>query len=186
VFTFFHPGGYGGVHERKNTRLVIEAFKALDRDDTKLIISSQKPLTGDFPPNIEVISKDLPRKELIDLYYKADMVVLPSKWESIGLPILEGLAAGKPVIVPNAPPMNEFIRTGMNGYLVTGDMKRYPGIGVFAIETSANAIKNAMINSMNGSLYSILSRNSRYVIEELYDLEKNKKYFLDFLEKDLQ
>ena len=38
---------------------------------------------------------------------------------------------------------------------------------------------------MNKLLHPLLKRNSRYIIEEIYDLEKNKKYFLDFLKKDL-
>ena len=187
-FVFFHPGGFGGVHSRKNTDAVIEAFEQLDRDDAKLIITSQKPLqfSRELHPNIEVINKDLSRKEMIDLYYQADCTLLPSKWESIGIPILESLAAGTPVIVPNAPPMNEFIRPGMNGYLVSGDFANYPDIGIQGIDVSANALRNAMIIMMNKMLYTVLSRNSRYIIEEIYDLEKNKKHFLDFLEKDLK
>jgi len=187
-FVFFHPGGFGGVHNRKNTELVLDAFKKLDAKDTKLIITSQKSLPDEYRDmtNVEVIDMNLSRKELIKLYYEADAVILPSKWESIGIPILESLAAGTPVIVPAAPPMDEFIVPGMNGYTVSGDFKSYEDIGIYAIEVSANAVRNAMINMLNKSLYTLLSRNARYIIEEIYDLEKNKKHFLDFLEKDLK
>jgi len=186
-FTFFHPGGWGGVHNRKNTEAVIEAFKMLDDENTKLVISSQKPLNKeDLPDNIEIIDKDLSRKDLIDLYYKCDAVILPSKWETVGLPILESLAAGKPVITTNAPPMNEFIVEGTNGYVVSGEMIKYPDIGIFVCEVSPGAIKNKMINIKNKMLYKLLSRNSRYVVERIYDLEKNKNYFLDFLDGELK
>lgn len=187
-FTFFHPGGFGGVHNRKNTELVLDAFKELDAKDVKLIITSQKPLLDEYRDieNVEVIVKDMTRKEMIEIYYRSDAIVLPSKWESIGLPILESLAAGKPVITPNAPPMNEFIRSAMNGYVVTGDMKRYPNIGIYAVEVSANALRNAMINVMNEATYPLLAKNSRFVVEELYDLKKNKHYMLDFIEKELK
>jgi len=187
-FTFFHPGGWGGVHNRKNTDVVIEAFEQLNNPDTKLVITSQKPLqfNRELHPNIEIINKDLSRKELIDLYYSADCIVLPSKWETVGLPILEALAAGKPVITSNAAPMNEFINEGLNGYLVTGDMYKYTDIGIYSCECSAGALKNKMINVQNEMLYRVLSSNARHIIETIYDLEKNKHYFIDFLKKDLK
>ena len=43
-----------------------------------------------------------------------------------------------------------------------------------------------MINIMNKMLYGVLSRNARYVAEKIYDLKKNKKYFLELLTKDLK
>jgi len=88
-FTFFHPGGMGGVQNRKNTEVVINAFKLLDDANTELIITSQKLIEiEDCPDNIKIISKNLSRKELLEYYKKADMVVLPSKWETVGVPCL--------------------------------------------------------------------------------------------------
>jgi len=187
-FVFFHPGGYGGVHNRKNTQLVIDAFKLLERDDCKLVITSQKKLesVSDDSGLIQVIDHELSREEFIKLYYEADAVLLPSKWETVGLPILESIASGTPVITSNAPPMNEFIVEGTNGYLIPCDMERYDDIGIYSCDISAGALKNKMLNVLNKMLYSILTRNSRYVAEQIYDIKKNRKYFLDFLEKDLK
>lgn len=187
-FTFFHPGGFGGVHNRKNTQVVLDAFTLLERDDCKLVITSQKKLdmASEQRENVQVIDSELSREELIKLYQEADAVLLPSKWETVGLPILEAVAAGKPVITSNAPPMNEFIVEATNGYLIPCDMKRYPDIGIYAADVSPGALKNKMINVMNEMLYTVLARNARHISKELYDLEKNKKYFLDFLEKDLK
>jgi len=186
-FTFFHPGGWGGVHNRKNTDIVIEAFKLLDDDNTKLVISSQKKLDKTtIPKNVEIVDKNMTRKEMIALYYDCDAVLLPSKWETIGLPMLEALAAGKPVITTNAPPMNEFIIEGTNGYVVNCEMVKYPDIGIYVCDVSAGALKNKMINIKNKMLYGLLSKNSRYIVEKIYNLENNKKYFLDFLKKDLK
>jgi len=126
------------------------------------------------------------REEMINLYYNCDAVLLPSKWETIGLPILEALAAGKPVITSNAPPMNEFVVEGTNGYLVNCEMVKYPDIGIYVCDISPLALKNKMINIKNKMTYSVLSNNSRYIIEKIYNLENNKKYFLDFLKKDLK
>lgn len=187
-FTFFHPGGWGGVHNRKNTDVVIEAFSRLDKENVKLIITSQKKLEfkKELPKNVEIIDKNLSRKELVDLYYQADCVVLPSKWETVGLPILESLAAGVPVITSNAPPMNEFISEGLNGYVTPGDMKKYPDIGVYSIEIAPDVLVNKMINVMNMMLHTVLRRNSRYIVEELYDQKKNKKHLIKLIEKVLE
>lgn len=188
VFTFFHPGGFGGVHNRKNTQLVIDAFMKLDNPKTKLIITSLVALehVEDLPDNIEIISKNLSRQEMIDMYYKADAVLLPSKWETVGLPFLESLAAGTPVVTVNAPPMNEFIKEGLNGYVCNCRMQYYPDLGVKAAEITVIDYSIKMKNVMNEMLWPMLSRNSRQLIENDYSLEKNKKYLLDLLEADLE
>jgi glycosyltransferase involved in cell wall biosynthesis len=185
-FTFFHPGGFGGAYERKATGEVIRAFLELNNPNTKLIITMQRdykihPETD----NIEVIDRNLSRKELLELYTKADAVILPSKWESIGLPILESLASYTPVITNNIPPMNEFVREGLNGYLCKVGLKKYSDISVFAGEVDITSLNIKMQNVMNELLHPILCRNSRYVVEQLYDIEKNKHYMLDFLKEDL-
>lgn len=191
-FTFFHPGGWGGIHNRKNTDVVIKAFQLLreEYDNIKLIITSQKPLDKDKELlkqfDIEIIDKNLTRQELIDLYYKADISVLPSKWESIGLPILESMAAGVPVITSKVPPMCEFVIDCVNGYTCNPDMTRYADISIGVAEIDHKELKKRMEISMNKDIYPLLSKNARNVIERLYDLEKNKKYFLEFLEKDLK
>ena len=186
-FTFFHPGGYLGVRERKNTKAVIEGFMKLNNENTKLVITTQQKINMAAPQdNIVIIEEDLPRDELLKLYREADAVVLPSKWETIGLPILESLASGIPVITTNTPPMNEFVKEGLNGYLCKTMVVRYPEIFVPVAEVSADEIKNKMENMLNPMLHSILKNNTRKGIEKLYDLEKNKKYFLDFLRGELK
>jgi glycosyltransferase involved in cell wall biosynthesis len=187
-FRFFHPGGMGGVGNRKNTYVVIEAFEMLDPENTELIITSQKPLqfNREIHPNIKIIDKNLSRKELIDYYYESDAVVLPSKWESIGIPILEALAAGKPVVTTDVAPMNEFIRNCLNGYLCHPLMVNYADISIPVAEIDPIELKKKMEMMLTPITYDIVKKNARHIAEEIYDLEKNKKYFLDFLKEDLK
>ena len=185
-FVFFHPAGFGGVNERKNTRVVIEAFKRLNNPKTKLIITSQSPLKiENCPENITLISADLSREDLLKYYRMCDAVVLPSKWETIGIPILESLASGVPVVTMNVPPMSEFVRVGTNGYLCKPSITNYPGISIKVAEVDATELKANMENIMNLDILPLLKRNSRVVIEREYDIVKNKKYFTDFLKKEL-
>ena len=185
-FMFFHPGGWGGVHHRKNTDKVLKAFSKLKRDDVKLIITSQRPITIEkIPKNVELINKNLTRKEFLEIFRQADCTVVPSKWETVGLPILESLALGIPVITVDIPPMNEFVQTGVNGYLCTPNLVEYTDISVLVAEVDSTDLKNKMINIMNKSLLPILKNNSRFIAEEKYDIEKNKKYLLDIVKKDI-
>ena len=188
-FVFFHPGGYGGVKDRKNTDAVVQAFLRLDNPDTELIITSQKPLKEKYAglsDRITVIDEPLSRDNLLKFYFQADAVVLPSKWETVGLPIIESLAAAVPVITTDIPPMNEFIRVGMNGYLCSPDMVTYSEIAIKVAEVSPLKIKTNMENIMNKDIYPMLAKNAKYVAEKLYNLENNKHYFLDFLKEDLK
>ena len=186
-FTFLHVGGFGGVHNRKNTQLVIDAFVKLNNPDTKLIVTAQTDYPINVPEghDIELIKIDLSREELLDVYHRANVAVFPSKWETIGIPILEALATSVPVITCDVPPMNEFVRTGLNGYLVKADLKPYQGISVLGATPDVSTLKNYMETSMNSSVYDMLSRNARFVVEKLYNVDKNKDYILKFLEKDL-
>jgi glycosyltransferase involved in cell wall biosynthesis len=45
--------------------------------------------------------------ELAVLYGRATAVVVPSRWEGFGLPVLEGMAAGTPVICTDVPALRE-------------------------------------------------------------------------------
>ena len=188
-FVFFHPGGWGGYKNRKCTQEVISAFMRLNRQDTELIITAQKKMEYDkskLPSNIKIINEDLSRKDLIKIFYESNAVVLPSKWETIGIPILEAMAAGKPVITNDVPPMNEFVKEGLNGYLCRPEMTTYKDVFVGVAIPDETDLKNKMENVTNKILYPLLAKNARYIAESMYDIKKNKKYFIDSLKEVLQ
>ncbi len=51
--------------------------------------------------------RDLQYSELQEIYQKADLFVLPSEYEGFGLPILEAMLAGIPVITTNKASLPE-------------------------------------------------------------------------------
>lgn len=188
-FIFFHPGGWGGVHNRKSTEEVIEAFSKLNinNNKVKLIVTSQKGIEVEaLPDNVELINQDLPRKELINIYKKCDCVVMPSKWDTVGISILESMAFGKPVITTNAPPMNEFIKDGVSGLTTPVSFKDYKDIYVMAAIVDIDKLKNNMQNMVNNiELTKMLGKNARYLVEQKYNLDKNKHLFITFLKNEL-
>lgn len=186
-FTFLHVGGRLGVKNRKGTDKVLEAFIKLNNPNTKLIITCQRDIKIDnLPENVELITRDLSRKELIELYRNCDATVFPSRWETIGIGIQESLAAGVPVITTDYPPMNEFIQNGKNGFLVKADLTWDRDITVPVMECDTNSIRINMENIMNDFVYQSIQKNCRKTILDNYDISKTKSYLLDFLRDDLK
>ncbi|MBU7038688.1 MAG: glycosyltransferase family 4 protein [Theionarchaea archaeon] len=57
-------------------------------------------------------------EEMPSIYRGADVVVLTSSYESLGLALMEAMACGKPVVGSNIPSIGEYIKSGTNGILV--------------------------------------------------------------------
>ncbi len=61
----------------------------------------------------------LPRAQLLALYAEASMLVFPSRFEGFGLPVVEAMAAGCPVVAANATALPELV--GDAGKLIDPD-----------------------------------------------------------------
>ena len=59
-------------------------------------------------PTIEIVTGDLSEYEMAELYRSCDAFVLPYRGEGFGMPILEAMACGLPVVVPSYGPAPEF------------------------------------------------------------------------------
>ena len=60
----------------------------------------------------------LSRGELIDLYHRASICIVPSFYESFGLVALEAMACGLPVVAARVGGLSEVVENGVNGRLV--------------------------------------------------------------------
>lgn len=118
----------GSQDLRKNLGVAVGAIKQLQKTmpDVRLIIVGAKRTTQQQPwqqdPELDTFTHFLsmvPEEDLIALYSLADVVLMPSKYEGFGLPALEGMACGKPVIAANATSLPEVV--GDSGLLVDPD-----------------------------------------------------------------
>ena len=60
----------------------------------------------------------VPQQDLPWYYSAADVLVLPSHYESFGMVALEAMACGTPVVVSRVGGLKTFVRNGESGYLV--------------------------------------------------------------------
>jgi glycosyltransferase involved in cell wall biosynthesis len=78
----------------------------------------------------------VPDQVLVNYYNAADIVIEIPNWHGFGLPILEGMACGKPVITRNAYAMREHILSSGAGLLVNGDDPKEVADAIFKVMTN--------------------------------------------------
>ena len=85
---------------RKGGFEAIKAFRLAfpDVDDVELVIKTQKTLMNFPSSKITFVNDDLLEVDLVHLYNSCDVFVAPSWGEGFGLPGLQALATGMPVI----------------------------------------------------------------------------------------
>ncbi|MBU7025213.1 MAG: glycosyltransferase family 4 protein [Theionarchaea archaeon] len=95
---------------KKNTERVVKAFDNLDTDHTLVIVGPEQAnqKTEDVKKKEKIIMVGfVDRKDLISLYSGAEAFVFPSLHESFGMPILEAMGCGCPVVTSHEFSMPE-------------------------------------------------------------------------------
>jgi len=109
----------GSLNERKNFSGVIKAYELLNNKNLKLII------VGNFSNNFNInddnkkllekayknknieFKQNINNDELAKIYNESKLLLFPSFYEGFGLPPLEAMACGTPVIVSNVSSLSE-------------------------------------------------------------------------------
>ncbi|WP_295528890.1 glycosyltransferase [uncultured Pseudacidovorax sp.] len=113
----------GGIDHRKNLEGLIRAFahlpEALRQSHQVAIVCSARDNDRDrllqlaraegIPPTSVVITGFVPENDLVDLYNLCDLFVFPSWHEGFGLPALEAMMCGAPVIASNCSSLPEVV-----------------------------------------------------------------------------
>ena len=109
----------GFTDPKKNLKAVIKAYINLRKEKKvrhKLVIIGRRTHSSNFPKDLlSEIGDDLlitgyiPKQDLVILYNAADVFVFPSLYEGFGLPLLEAMACGCPVIASNIPSIVEIV-----------------------------------------------------------------------------
>lgn len=93
---FLHVSSY---QPKKNVDRILAAFARLDPSVSPRLIAVVPGYRGqNLPPNVEIIDTPLQHSALADIYRAAMGFVFPSLHETFGMPIIEAMASGCPVI----------------------------------------------------------------------------------------
>ena len=164
---FFHPAGWGGMHARRGTQFVLDAFRKADLLNrgcrgADLLIHTQRGKGEQQAGNIRMLCGTVPRPEVVRMYHEADVAVLPSKWEGLGLTFLEAIGCGLPIITVDGPPMNEFVRDGETGFLCkVAERQQYPGIFVEGLHVDLDDMAEKMRMLARPGLLSRMRKATR-------------------------
>lgn len=109
----------GTLEPRKNIPTLLEAFSLLRRElPARLVLAGGRGwLSEDVFETVRRLALDdgvvfvgeVSPADLRPLYCAADVLVLPSVYEGFGLPALEAMACGTPVVVSNAGALPEIV-----------------------------------------------------------------------------
>ncbi|HDH45163.1 MAG TPA: glycosyltransferase [Thermococcus sp.] len=175
---FFFCEGWGGMYGRKNFGAVMEAFSyTIPTKKCELYIHSQYPK----PPGeaLEGLGwkrsfGNESRNKILRAYHFNDVTLIPSKWEGLGLNLLESLSCGRPVITVAAPPMNEIV-TPDCGLLCNCILTKQQGVFVDVALVDVKDLAMSMLFYADNPMMLIRHQQlARQRALQLYNWEENK------------
>jgi glycosyltransferase involved in cell wall biosynthesis len=148
----------GGHDPRKNVDSVVRAWPLVTQEipDAELIIVGSSRSSWVFSDasegsgphdNVTTVS-DVDDAELVELLSTAGAAVFCSLYEGFGLPVLEAMATGTPVVCSDIPPLHEFA----------------DGVAEFVEPTSIESIAYGIVKTLGGD--STLGAQSRAMAAE--------------------
>ena len=108
----------GTIEPRKNLARLLAAFEVIQAEglsEALVIVGKRGWLCGDFFARLEqssvrdavILPGYVPNEDLPAIYAGAQALIFPSLYEGFGLPVLEAMACGTPVVASNASSMPE-------------------------------------------------------------------------------
>jgi glycosyltransferase involved in cell wall biosynthesis len=110
----------GAIHKRKNIEMLLRAFKELSpkKEGVQLVLVggviwnsvdltrmiAEQGLAGNV-----IHLKYVPDEDLVYIYNSAEILVYPSLYEGFGLPLVEAMACGTPVVASNVTSIPEVV-----------------------------------------------------------------------------
>lgn len=178
--TFVTVYGQGGPYDRRSMGAIAAAWKRMGLPP-RLLIRARRP-----PPELPAVPKraelDLgERADAAALYDRVEVAVLPSRYEGVGLSLLEAQACGCPVITVDAPPMNEVAPDLLVPVEATHEETIMKGHAVAIHTVSVKGLAEKVMD-VSGTDIEALSRAARDRVETRYSWKALKTSWVRYLE----
>lgn len=123
----------GRISREKNLDLILDALPIIKRKngDAKLVVVGDGPAKEYYQKHVEqkgledtvIFTGFVPEDDLPRYYAAADVFVISSKFETLGIVILEALATGTVVAGIDFGVIPDIVKSGENGFLFEDDKK---------------------------------------------------------------
>jgi glycosyltransferase involved in cell wall biosynthesis len=97
----------GAIHSRKNPLAALEAARAVGLPLVVAGPETDEELASELRRGGADLRGYVSKEQLAGLYRGAALLVLPSRFEGFGLPVLEAMASGTPVVAAAEPALRE-------------------------------------------------------------------------------
>lgn len=119
-------GTIGRLTFQKGMKYLLEAVSLVKKRSPKIIllIVGDSPIKDELQNYAKALGMDShviftgSRRDVPELLSAMDIFVLPSLWEGLPNALLEAMAAGKPIIATDIPPIREIVNSEKVGILV--------------------------------------------------------------------
>jgi glycosyltransferase involved in cell wall biosynthesis len=174
--------GHGGPGDRRAIVQIMEAWRLMGDQAPPLLVRAQKvikELEGGLPFNVTVHFENLLKAS--DLYANSDVALLPSKYEGVGLSLIEAQACGLPVITTDMEPMKSIAPD----YLVSGDVGKIEIMQDHWVAT-CTAHPASIVEKVKSLVHqdiSEASKTARFRVQKDYSWAVLKDRWIDLLGK---
>jgi glycosyltransferase involved in cell wall biosynthesis len=153
----------GRVSHEKGVMEIPEIFRGIKEKvpDVKLVVAGTGPAENELKEALPetIFLGWIDHNDLPGIYSSADILILPSKFDTFSCVVLEALSCGLPVIAYNTKGPKDIIQDGINGYLVNSNSEFIQKITrYFTDEKSPTMLrKNALIRAKDYDKGKIIS-----------------------------
>ncbi len=174
-------GSAGRLTEQKGFEKLIQAMRFVENKNIKLKIAGEGNLKFDLRHLIKKYKLENritllgPQKNIQKFYSEIDIYIQSSKWEGLGISILEAGAAGLPVIASRVDGIKEIISDEENGILYDYENENALAQNIITLSKSVSARKRLARNLQKrvAEEFSIFRMIEKY--ENIYEQELTKK-----------
>lgn len=119
-------GSLARFSKSKNMKFLLDNYKKFPMKSQLYIAGAIDILDKDYYLQCDRLAKrekvklisNLPREKFNEFYNQFDIFLYPSQWEGFGLPIMEAMSYGKPVVCFKKYAMPELVKNNYNGFVV--------------------------------------------------------------------